>query len=418
MKKICLLLLVAYSPIFLLSQHTDASVLPAAYRTAVYVPLLKGKRVAIFANHTATVGNQHLVDTLTKLGVKITKAFGPEHGFRGTADAGEKIDNYNDPATGIPVISLYGKKRRPSAEDLADVDIMLFDIQDVGVRYYTFISSLQEYIEAAFENKKPLIILDRPNPNGFYVDGPILDTAYKSFIGMQPIPVVYGMTIGEYALMIAGEYWLSKEANKQYEYYQRANNSVDTPFHFQIIKCANYTHKSLYSLPVKPSPNLPDMAAVYWYGSTCYFEGTVLSEGRGTEHPFSIFGHPNLPKHLFAFTPISRDGAKEPKLKNQLSYGWNIWDSPAKVLASLKEGIRIDYLVEAYHLYPQKDSFFLRPKSGKPTDYFFNKLAGSNQLMEQLKAGKTAADIKASWQPGIAAFKKIRKKYLLYPDFE
>lgn len=418
MKKLCLLLWVACSPILLLSQHTDISVLPAAYRTAVYVPLLKGKRVAIFANHTATVGNQHLVDTLTKLGVKITKAFGPEHGFRGTADAGEKIDNYNDPATRIPVISLYGKKRRPSAEDLADVDIMLFDIQDVGVRYYTFISSLQEYMEAAFENKKPLIILDRPNPNGFYVDGPVLDTAYKSFIGMQPIPVVYGMTIGEYALMIAGEYWLNKEANKQYEYYKRANNSADTLFHFQIIKCANYTHKSLYSLPLKPSPNLPDMAAVYWYGSTCYFEGTVLSEGRGTEHPFSIFGHPKLPKHLFAFTPISRDGAKEPKLKNQLCYGWNIWDSPAKVVASLKEGIRIDYLVEAYRLYPQKDSFFLQPKSGKPTDYFFNKLAGSNQLMEQLKAGKTAAEIKASWQPGITAFKKIRKKYLLYPDFE
>lgn len=418
MKKLCVLLFVAFSPIFLIPQNTQTSVLPAAYRTSVYVPMLKGKRVAVFANHTATIGNTHLVDSLVKLGIKITKAFGPEHGFRGTADAGEKIDNYNDPATGIPVISLYGKKRRPSAEDLADVDIMLFDIQDVGVRYYTFISSLQEYMEAAFENKKPLIILDRPNPNGFYVDGPILDTAYKSFIGMQPIPVVYGMTIAEYAMMIAGEQWLSKEANKQYEFYQRAHNSADTPFHFQVIKCANYTHKSLYNLPVKPSPNLPDMAAVYWYGSTCYFEGTVLSEGRGTEHPFSIFGHPTLPNTLYAFTPISRDGAKEPKLKNQLSYGWNIWDNPSKVLASLKTGIRIDYLVEAYRLFPQKDSFFLRPKSGKPTDYFFNKLAGSNQLMEQLKAGKTATDIKASWQPGITAFKKIRKKYLLYPDFE
>ncbi|MBR2647387.1 MAG: DUF1343 domain-containing protein [Sediminibacterium sp.] len=418
MKKLCVLLFVAFSPIFLIAQNTQTSVLPAAYRTSVYVPMLKGKRVAVFANHTATIGNTHLVDSLVKLGIKITKAFGPEHGFRGTADAGEKIDNYNDPATGIPVISLYGKKRRPSAEDLADVDIMLFDIQDVGVRYYTFISSLQEYMEAAFENKKPLIILDRPNPNGFYVDGPILDTAYKSFIGMQPIPVVYGMTIAEYAMMIAGEQWLSKEANKQYEFYQRAHNSADTPFHFQVIKCANYTHKSLYNLPVKPSPNLPDMAAVYWYGSTCYFEGTVLSEGRGTEHPFSIFGHPTLPNTLYAFTPISRDGAKEPKLKNQLSYGWNIWDNPSKVLASLKTGIRIDYLVEAYRLFPQKDSFFLRPKSGKPTDYFFNKLAGSNQLMEQLKAGKTATDIKASWQPGITAFKKIRKKYLLYPDFE
>jgi uncharacterized protein YbbC (DUF1343 family) len=418
MRKLYLLLLLAFSNHFMLAQNTNAPVLPAAYRTQVYVPMLKGKRIGIFANHTATVGNQHLVDTLMKLGIKITKAFGPEHGFRGTADAGEKIDNYNDPTTGIPVISLYGKKRRPSAEDLADVDIMLFDIQDVGVRYYTFISSLQEYMEAAFEYKKPLIILDRPNPNGFYVDGPILDTAYKSFIGMQPVPVVYGMTMGEYAMMIAGENWLSKQANIQHEYYKRANNSVDTPFHFQVIKCANYTHQSTYTLPVKPSPNLPDMAAIYWYGSTCYFEGTVLSEGRGTEHPFCIFGHPALPKSLYAFTPISRDGAKEPKLKNQLSYGWNIWDEASKVKSQLNNGIRIDYLVEAYRLFPQKDSFFLRPKSGKPTDYFFNKLAGNDQLMKQLQAGLSADAIKASWQPGITAFKKIRKKYLLYTDFE
>ncbi|MEN9597807.1 MAG: hypothetical protein RL596_118 [Bacteroidota bacterium] len=418
MRKLCLLLLLALSYHFTLAQNTNAQVLPAAYRTHVYLPMLKGKRVAVFANHTATIGNQHVVDTLIKLGVKITKAFGPEHGFRGTADAGEKIDNYNDPATGIPVISLYGKKRRPSAEDLADVDIMLFDIQDVGIRYYTFISSLQEYMEAAFEHKKPLIILDRPNPNGFYVDGPVLDTGYKSFIGMQPVPVVYGMTMGEYAMMIAGENWLSKQANIQHEYYKRANNSVDTPFHFQIIKCANYTHQSTYTLPIKPSPNLPDMAAIYWYGSTCYFEGTALSEGRGTEHPFCIFGHPSLPKNLYAFTPISRDGAKEPKLKNQLSYGWNIWDDATKVKAQLTKGIRIDFLVEAYRLFPQKDSFFLRPKSGKPTDYFFNKLTGSNELMEQLKAGLSADAIKASWQPGITTFKKIRKKYLLYTDFE
>jgi uncharacterized protein YbbC (DUF1343 family) len=418
MRKLCLLMLLAFSYHFALAQNTNAQVFPAAYRTQVYVPMLKGKRVAVFANHTATIGNQHLVDTLVKLGIKITKAFGPEHGFRGTADAGEKIDNYNDPATGIPVISLYGKKRRPSAEDLTDVDIMLFDIQDVGVRYYTFISSLQEYMEAAFEYKKPLIILDRPNPNGFYVDGPVLDTAYKSFIGMQPVPVVYGMTIGEYAMMIAGENWLSKQANIQHEYYNRANNSVDTPFHFQIIKCANYTHQSTYTLPIKPSPNLPDMAAIYWYGSTCYFEGTALSEGRGTEHPFCIFGHPSLPKNLYTFTPISRDGAKEPKLKNQLSYGWNIWDEATKIRSQLNNGIRIDFLVEAYRLFPQKDSFFLRPKSGKPTDYFFNKLAGSDQLMTQLQAGLSADAIKASWQPGITAFKKIRKKYLLYTDFE
>jgi uncharacterized protein YbbC (DUF1343 family) len=388
--------------------YAQLPIIPAAYRTDTYMPLLKGKRVAIFANHTATIGGTHLVDTLQKLGVNITKAFGPEHGFRGKADAGEKIDNYKDPATGITVISLYGKKRRPSAEDLVDVDIMLFDIQDVGVRFYTFISSLQEYMEAAIENKKPLIILDRPNPNGFYIDGPILDTAYKSFVGMQPIPVVYGMTMGEYAMMIAGEKWLN----------EKANHSVDTAFQFQVIKCANYNHKSKYELPIKPSPNLPDMAAVYWYGSTCYFEGTIFSEGRGTDHPFSIFGHPALPNSMFAFTPLSRDGAKEPKLKNKLCYGWNLHGTAESVLQNLNHQIQLKYLIEAYRLYPQKDSFFIRPKSGESKDYFFNKLAGNDVLMQQLKAGKTEAAIRRSWQLGLNAFKKIRKKYLLYEDFE
>ncbi len=410
----CLISLVAQ---IATAQTNNMPILPAAYRTEVYLPLLKGKRVGIFANHTATIGKTHLVDSLQKLGVNITIAFGPEHGFRGTADAGEKIDNYIDQATGISVISLYGKKRRPSVEDLANVDMLLFDIQDVGVRYYTFISSLQEYMEAAFENKKPLLILDRPNPNGFYVDGPILDINYKSFIGMQPVPVVYGMTIGEYAMMIAGEKWLTPKANIQYDYYKTANNSKDTAFHFQIIKCANYTHKSKYTLPIKPSPNLPDMSAIYLYGSTCYFEGTVFSEGRGTEHPFSIFGHPSLSNQMYAFTPISRDGAKEPKLKNKLCYGWNLYDDGKAVAKKLNNQINIDYLVKAYQLFPQKDSFFLRPKSGNATDYFFNKLAGNNELREQLIAGKTSAEIKASWKPKLKEFKIIRKKYLLYKDF-
>lgn len=401
----------------ILIAQPNKPILPAAYRSDVYLPLLKGKRVGVFANHTATIGKTHLVDSLQKLGMNITIAFGPEHGFRGTADAGEKIDNYIDAATGIPVISLYGKKRRPSAEDLSNVDILLFDIQDVGVRYYTFISSLQEFMEAAFENKKPLMILDRPNPNGFYVDGPVLDTAYKSFIGMQPIPVVYGMTIGEYAMMIAGERWLTPLANLQHDYYKTASNSKDTSFHFLVIKCGNYTHESKYILPIKPSPNLPDMSSIYWYGSTCYFEGTVLSEGRGTDHPFSIFGHPTYPNNLYSFTPTSRDGAKEPKLKDQLSYGWNIYGDGAEVLKKLNNQINIEFLVNAYQLFPQKDSFFLRSKSGKPTDYFFNKLAGSNNLREQLIAGKNAQEIRLSWQPALNNFKIIRKKYLLYKDF-
>lgn len=394
------------------------NILPAAYRTQVYLPLLKGKRVGVFANHTATIGHKHLVDSLFSLGINITKAFGPEHGFRGTADAGEKIDNYIDAATGIPVISLYGKKRKPSAEDLADIDILLFDIQDVGTRFYTFISSLQEFMEVAFENSKPLIILDRPNPNGFYVDGPVLDTAYKSFVGMQPIPTVYGMTMAEYAMMIAGERWLSEKANKKYEYYQRAQNSADTAFHFQIIKCGNYTHKSKYILPVKPSPNIPDMASVYWYGSNCLFEGTVLSEGRGTDHPFVIFGHPSLPKHLYAFTPTSRDGAKEPKLKDQLSYGWNLFGTNEETLHRVDNKVQIKYLLEAYRLFPDKENFFIKPKNGNATGSFFNKLAGNSELMDQIKAGKTEAEIRQSWQPKLAVFKTIRKKYLLYPDFE
>lgn len=403
----------------LFSQKVSKEILPAAYRTEVYLPLLQGKRVAIFANHTATIGKTHLVDSLQKLGVKIVIAFGPEHGFRGTADAGEKVDNYTDAATGIPVVSLYGKKRKPSADDLKDVDVMLLDIQDVGTRFYTFISSVQEFMESAFENSKPLIILDRPNPNGFYVDGPVLDTAYKSFIGMQPVPVVYGMTIGEYARMIAGEQWLSsKAANEKYQYYLRAKKTEDTVFHFMVIKCTNYTHKSLYELPVKPSPNLPDMASVYWYASNCFFEGTILSEGRGTAHPFCIFGHPLLPKKLYAFTPVAMDGAKEPKLKDQLCYGWNVYGTNEAVLKKINRQVQVGQLLEAYALYPAKDSFFLKPKTDKPTNYFFNKLAGNSDLMEQIKAGKTEKEIRASWQPKLDAFKKIRKKYLLYEDFE
>lgn len=397
---------------------SQAEILPAAYRTEVYVPLLKGKRVGIFANHTATIGRKHLVDSLLSLGITITKAFGPEHGFRGTADAGEKIENYIDPATGIPVVSLYGKKRKPTTEDLADVDVLLFDIQDVGTRFYTYISSLQEFMEAAFENSKPLMVLDRPNPNGFYVDGPVLDTAFRSFVGMQPIPIVYGMTMGEYALMLAGERWLTPKANEKHDYYKRAKNSADTAFHFQVIKCANYTHKSKYQLPIAPSPNLPDMASVYWYASTCIFEGTALSEGRGTDHPFAIFGHPSLPNNLYAFTPTSRAGAKEPKLKDQLCYGWNLYADNKSILKQLNNQVQIKYLLDAYQAFPDKEKFFLVPKAGNIQFSSFNRLAGSSELMAQIKAGKTEAEIRKSWQPKLEQFKKIRKKYLLYTDFE
>ncbi len=391
------------------------AILPAAYRTEAYVPLLKGKRIAIFANNTATIKSTHLVDTLLKLGVNIVKAFGPEHGFRGNMDDGKRIDDYVDSATNIPVISLFGKKRKPTAEDLNDVDMMLIDIQDVGTRFYTFISSVQEFMEAAFENDKPLIILDRPNPNGFYVDGPVLDTAFHSFVGMQPIPTVYGMTIGEYATMLAGEKWLSQKANEKYESYLNTKNIES---HFLVIKCGDYNHNSKYILPIKPSPNLPDMACVYWYASNCLFEGTVLSEGRGTDHPFCIIGHPLLPNTMYSFTPTSRFGATSPKQKDKVCYGWNLFKSNEEVLQEINGRLQLKYLLEAYKLFPDKENFFNKGRSGKISDYGINRLAGSDQLVKQIIDGKTEDEIRASWQPKLDEFKQIRKKYLLYPDFD
>jgi len=392
-----------------------ARIIPGAERLNVYAPMLKGKRVAVFANQTSTVGNTHLVDTLQKLGVNIKIIFGPEHGFRGTAGAGEKVGNAVDEKTGIPVISLYGNKRRPSAEDLKDIDIMIFDIQDVGVRFYTFISSLEEYMEAAMENSKPLLILDRPNPNGFYTDGPVLDARFKSFVGMQPVPIVYGMTLGEYAFMIAGERWLSDKANQKYDYYRTAKNSADTPFHFLVIKCINYDHKSRYVLPVRPSPNLPEIQSIYLYPSICFFEGTVLSEGRGTATPFQVFGHPSLPHNLYAFTPRPNEAAKSSKQYGRVCYGWNLSGTPEEVLQKLDNKIQLKWLLEGYRLFPAKDSFFIAPKSGRPEDYFFNKLAGNGDLMQQVKNGATEADIRKSWEPALTVFKEIRKKYLMYP---
>src|SRR5262249_55381125 len=259
---------------------------------------------------------------------------------------------------------------------------------DVGCRFYTIISSLQDFMEAAFENSKPLMILDRPNPNGFYVDGPVLDPKFKSFVGMQPVPVVYGMTIAEYAFMIAGEKWLSEKANQKYDYYRTASNSPDTPFHFQVIKCANYTHKSKYVLPVRPSPNLPDMQSIYLYPSTCFFEGTVFSEGRGTNTPFQVFGHPSLPKNLYAFTPHPNEGAKSSKHYGKTCYGWNLGGTTEEVLKKVDNKVQLKWLMEAYRLFEPKDSFFILPKSGKMEESFFTKLSGNNELWQQLKAGK------------------------------
>ena len=394
-----------------LTGNPTSKIITGAERMPVYLPWLKGKAVAVFANQTSMVKNTHLVDTLLARGINVVKIFGPEHGFRGDADAGEHVKDLKDKKTGLPVISLYGTHKKPTPEDLKDVDVLVFDIQDVGVRFYTYISSLQYYLEAALENHKPLLILDRPNPNGFYVDGPVLDMQFKSFIGMQPIPVVYGMTIGEYALMLTGENLLSAEANAINAYNVTTNPTVDTPFHVQIIKCKNYDHNSKYILPVMPSPNLKAMQSIYLYPSTCFFEGTVLSEGRGTDKPFQVFGHPALPKKLYAFIPKPNAGAKNSKCFYQKCYGWNLSGSNKEVLKMLDNKIQLKYLIDAYKLFPGKDTFFLK-------NNFINKLAGNDKLMQQVKDGKTAEEIRSSWVPELNKFKAIRKKYLLYKDFE
>jgi uncharacterized protein YbbC (DUF1343 family) len=406
------LLLLMLSPAY-------SQIIPGAERAEIYFPLLKGKRVAVFANQTSMVKQTHLVDTLLKSGINVVKIFSPEHGFRGDADAGQELKSSIDTKTGVLIVSLYDNHNKPTADDLKDVDVMLFDIQDVGIRFYTYISSLQYYIEAAIENDKPLIILDRPNPNGFYVDGPVLDTAYKSFIGMQPVPIVYGMTIGEYAIMLLKQHWLSVKPKHD---FVDIDSSFDRGFFVQeeyplqnftlrVITCKQYDHGTQYILPVNPSPNLKEIQAIYLYPSTCFFEGTVLSEGRGTDKPFEIFGHPSLPKTLYAFTPKPNAGAKSSKCFYQQCYGWNISGSKEEVLKKLNNKIQLKYLLDAYKLFPGKDSFFLK-------NNFFNKLAGNGTLMQQIKDGKSETEIRKSWQADLEKFKAIRKKYLLYKDFK
>lgn len=373
-------------------------IIPAANRLDQYLPLLRGKKVGIFANQTSLVNNTHLVDTLTNLGIKITKIFGPEHGFRGTADAGANVSSYVDSKTGIPVVSLYGAKSHASAQDLKDCDILLFDLQDVGLRFYTYINSLQDFMESAIDNDKPLVILDRPNPNSFYIDGPVLDTAYRSGVGYQPIPIVYGMTIGEYAQMLIGEHWL--KTNPRFENNQKL---------ITIIPCENYDHSMLYQLPKQPSPNLKSMDAVYWYPSICLFEGTTLSEGRGTNAPFQIFGGPTLSPDQYRFTPIAQFGASSPKDKGIECYGWNL------TLTAPKAEVDISWIIKAYQQTKDKKNFFLGNKSNDKA-LFFNKLVGNSILKKQIESGMSATAIKASWQPQLEKFKSIRKKYLLYKD--
>ena len=401
MKKICIIVLVcliANMPLVVLAQK-NKEILPGAYQTEKYIPLLLNKRVGVFTNHTAIINKKHLIDTLLSKGIQIQKIFTPEHGLRGTADAGEETKDGNDPKTGIKIVSLYGKKYGPDSTDLVDIDILVFDIQDVGTRFYTYISSLQYFMEAAKENNKPLIILDRPNPNGHYVDGPVLEKSFSSFVGKNSVPIVYGMTIGEYATMINAEQWLKINTNKNWS--------------LTIIPCKNYDHLSMYTINMAPSPNLPDMQSIYWYPTTCLVEGTILSEGRGTEHAFAYIGHPLNTYKEFSFTPIARVGATQPKLKDQLCYGWDLTKTKPPL-----HRINIELFLEMYKAYPQKDSFFIHTTGNTQRDYYFNKLAGNSSLMEQIQSGVSATVIRASWQKDLAHFKMIRKKYLLYKDFE
>jgi uncharacterized protein YbbC (DUF1343 family) len=359
-----------------------------ASRIELYRHLIKGKSVAVVANQTSMVGKRHLVDTLINIGININAIFAPEHGFRGIADDGEIIENERDPGTGIPIISLYGTHHKPTAGELKNIDVVLFDIQDVGARFYTYISILHYLLEACAENNVKCIILDRPNPNGFYFDGNIPDTAYKSFVGMDPVPVVHGMTVGEYAKMLNGEGWLK--------------NSVKC--NLTVIKCKNYTHKTLYELPAKPSPNLPNQVSVYLYPSLCFFEGTSISVGRGTLFPFQVFGSPLLPDRGFSFIPESVPGAKKPPLLGVRCFGSDLRDAIRKKLIPKPE-LNLSWLIEAYKDFPQKDKFFMP---------YFDVLAGGPVLREQIQKGMTQEQIRETWKAGLAKFAKIREKYLLY----
>jgi len=364
-----------------------ADIIMGAEQLDKYLPLIKGKRVALVVNQSSLVYGEHLVDVLLRKGVKVVKIFAPEHGFRGNADAGEHIKNGRDKATGLPIISLYGKHKKPTKSDLKNVDIVIFDIQDVGVRFYTYLSTLHYVMEATAQNHIPLIVLDRPNPNGGRVDGEILNFNYKSFVGMHPVPILYGMTIGEYAKMINGEGWLKGNLKSN----------------LTVIPLKNYTHHSFYYLPVKPSPNLPNELAIYLYPSLGLLEGTVFSVGRGTDKPFQIYGNPLYKKKSFSFVPYSMEGAKHPKFEGKRCYGVDLRSE----YINLNSGINLNYVIDAYNNYPNKNRFFL--KSG-----FFDKLAGSSKLRRQIEAKMSPKEIKKSWEKGLNEFKKIRKNYLIY----
>lgn len=374
------------------------SIVTGADQTERYIPYLRGKRIGMVVNPSSLIAGRPAVDSLKALGINIVKVFGPEHGFRGDASNGTHVDDSVDPKTGIPVISLYGKTAKPTAADLANIDIMIYDLQDVGARYYTYLATLHRVMEACAENNKELLILDRPNPNGYMVDGPVLDMKLKSGVGFHPVPIAHGMTVGEYAQMINGQGWLA--------------NGVKC--RLKIITCANYAHSMLYTLPVHPSPNLNTQQAVLLYPSLCLFEGTIISQGRGTYFPFCVLGNPELKgKYQFSFTPKSIPGMSEtPLFRDEACYGIDLRNYDTGKLISSKR-INLSWLIEMYKVYPYKDKFFDFRQSKQIGN--FDKLAGTTTLKEQIIAGKTEAEIRAGWEPQLSQFKKMRRQYLLYP---
>ncbi|MBK7689582.1 MAG: DUF1343 domain-containing protein [Bacteroidetes bacterium] len=393
MLKIVLLMGIVLQSYFLNAQTFSNKVIVGAEQMDSYISSLKNKKVALLVNQTSTVKDRHLVDTLLASKINIVKIFAPEHGFRGTADAGEKIKSGIDTKTGIPISSMYGANKKPSAVSMKGIDVVVFDIQDVGVRFYTYISSLQYMMEACAQAKIPLVILDRPNPNGFYVDGPIMEAKNKSFVGMQPIPIVHGMTVGEYAQMLNGEKWLTGKMTCK----------------LKVIPCLHYDHNTLYNLPIPPSPNLKSATAVFLYPSLCLFEGTCVSVGRGTETPFEVWGAPMFKDNGFSFIPKSTEGAKRPLYENQVCHGANLRLPPYDVLKIIRKKLHLTFVKNAYSLMPDKTKFF---------NDFFEKLTGNVWVRYHIMQNKSDEDMRASWEPGLTKFKKVRKKYLLYPDFE
>ena len=371
-------------------KKNDASIIIAANQTNAYLPLLEGKKIGIVGNQTSVIfkenGNYtHLVDSLLSRNITIEKVFSPEHGFRGKADAGEKVNDGIDAKTGIELVSLYGNNKKPTKAQLQGIDFMVFDIQDVGVRFYTYISTLHYVMEACAENNIPLLVLDRPNPNGHYIDGPILEKEHKSFVGMHPLPSFHSIGIGEYAQMINGENWL--------------NNTIKCEL--MVVKMKNYNHLKTYQLPIKPSPNLPNSKAINLYPSLCFFEGTNINAGRGTDYQFQIFGAPSLNSDFFdyTYTPQPNDGAKHPKNEGKLCFGMNL-TSVEKL-----NHINLEWLISAYQHTKNKDQFF---------NSFFSKLAGTKKLQQQIEGGSNEKEIKESWQNGLTTYKKMREKYILY----